>query len=437
MQSCFSCSSGLSERGYHCPNCGIQVRCKQCKELLELNARACVMCGMKIGEESPGEALGANSGVAHNFNTLTIDDYFTPKSRHRKLNARFSDIAAEKLGDVLITHAANRMEDDWRINHKSQPPPLNRQPKPLPLFEAPQVTEAETESGFIQGKSEALDPLQGSEKLILAEAVQVQPGSTRISKLISFDGENFRLEEPRLKAQGKLDYAKRLSCLFVFAHETLGKRTVTRSALNALLKKYDLLDPHTITWITNCLELEKDGDDIRLIRPGRDLVNLVLDQIEDSEKDVGWLPGTSSVRKGDGRQESATTKQKTTTPASKTKGKSTQVQKWVSDWRSQHPTIKAHSLLSDSSNLDKCLFALWAIRSIQGDADKIVSDHHLSLFIFEAFEFKLHRQTVVSALKSKGAKGKVINVTGGKFQITQTGMDYAEQLYKGGKKSKS
>lgn len=42
---CFACSSALLENAYFCFNCGIQVRCKSCQELLPEEANNCVYCG--------------------------------------------------------------------------------------------------------------------------------------------------------------------------------------------------------------------------------------------------------------------------------------------------------------------------------------------------------------------------------------------------------
>ena len=49
MHHCPSCRNELSER-YHCPSCGVQARCRECREILDLGAHFCVNCGASVGE---------------------------------------------------------------------------------------------------------------------------------------------------------------------------------------------------------------------------------------------------------------------------------------------------------------------------------------------------------------------------------------------------
>src|SRR5688572_33284598 len=48
MNNCIYCSATLSEKGVFCPQCAKQSKCKNCGDLLEVNAKACVMCGTLI-----------------------------------------------------------------------------------------------------------------------------------------------------------------------------------------------------------------------------------------------------------------------------------------------------------------------------------------------------------------------------------------------------
>jgi hypothetical protein len=45
---CNQCSADLPVRGFFCPACGCQVKCKHCNDLLEPNAKACVSCGTLV-----------------------------------------------------------------------------------------------------------------------------------------------------------------------------------------------------------------------------------------------------------------------------------------------------------------------------------------------------------------------------------------------------
>src|SRR5450631_403090 len=50
FMDCPLCGVALAERGFFCKACAAQVRCKACRELLELDAVACVECGTRIGQ---------------------------------------------------------------------------------------------------------------------------------------------------------------------------------------------------------------------------------------------------------------------------------------------------------------------------------------------------------------------------------------------------
>ena len=59
--NCPACSQPLSERGAFCKFCGTQARCLKCREILELQALACVECGAKLGESSDGNGTTAHA----------------------------------------------------------------------------------------------------------------------------------------------------------------------------------------------------------------------------------------------------------------------------------------------------------------------------------------------------------------------------------------
>lgn len=256
-----------------------------------------------------------------------------------------------------------------------------------------------------------------------------------IRQVFNFEGDYFRLKEPRLKAKGKKDYAKRLSCLLVLAYELEGKGAVERSKLNDMLYKHKVLDPNARTWITNCAEIAKEGENLRLNKPGYDLTSKALNEIFDSNVKTNWMPGSQPSASNESEGNSSNSAEKSQKLGRKAAGKLRTTDKWASEWKSKFSNIDGHNVLAGKSNLDKCLMALWAIRKVKGDEGKIISDYLLSLFIKEAFEIKIDKRSIVQALTASAAKDKVIKVSASKFQINPTGMAYVESFVNGTAKS--
>src|SRR5581483_4872049 len=94
MQNCPSCGALLAERALFCASCAIQVRCKECRELLEKDARACIMCGSAVGA---GTASPIVSGNIAQMNTLELQEDL----RSRSLRISFTDTAIGSLGETV------------------------------------------------------------------------------------------------------------------------------------------------------------------------------------------------------------------------------------------------------------------------------------------------------------------------------------------------
>ena len=50
MIKCYKCENEIakSDKGFFCPNCLTQIKCKNCGEALEKEAIGCVMCGTPL-----------------------------------------------------------------------------------------------------------------------------------------------------------------------------------------------------------------------------------------------------------------------------------------------------------------------------------------------------------------------------------------------------
>jgi hypothetical protein len=109
VQDCPSCGKALSARGFFCASCAVQVRCKQCNELLEKNAQACVMCGAAVGA---GTATPLANGSASPMNTLELQE----DTRSRSLRISFTDSAIGSIGETV-----NRLVSDKVAPHGPRP----------------------------------------------------------------------------------------------------------------------------------------------------------------------------------------------------------------------------------------------------------------------------------------------------------------------------
>ena len=106
MQTCPSCKNELSERGFHCPACGAHVRCKACREILDLDARFCVTCGAAVGKPNPSHIRNSTdntTGPAYNV----IE--FEENTKSRRFLAKVTDQAIDSVSNPLTLFLANRM----------------------------------------------------------------------------------------------------------------------------------------------------------------------------------------------------------------------------------------------------------------------------------------------------------------------------------------
>ena len=202
VQDCPSCGKVLSERGFFCASCAVQVRCKQCKELLDKNAQACVMCGTAVGA---GTTIPLANGSVSPMNTLELQE----DARSRSLRISFTDSAIGSIGDTL-----NRLVSEKLATHG--PRPFRTASGTVVIASLSAASEggeaAQTiDSTPVDGKP--LPPLAGD--------------AERMREIFEISGEDVRLEEHRLKADSRLEYARRLTYLFIYAQELAGKKPIS------------------------------------------------------------------------------------------------------------------------------------------------------------------------------------------------------------------
>src|SRR5437762_8739310 len=97
--NCPACGQALSERGFFCKFCGAQARCRNCREILESDAIACVECGVKVGESPDSELSRVSPSPNTPFQRNTLAYHEDRNSR--RFEASLTDNAIQGLGGVL------------------------------------------------------------------------------------------------------------------------------------------------------------------------------------------------------------------------------------------------------------------------------------------------------------------------------------------------
>lgn len=406
MNPCPTCASALPERAIFCPACAKQARCKVCRDCLEPNARACVSCGTLIGEGATNPVSEEQSPSDAAINVL----HFQEDKGGRALNFRFTDAAMATVGETLVYALDNRlMPRDVRSPHRGAQPAGH-----VPLL-APAATVEANGDGTSLPADDQPEP----------KPPAATDAAGQLREIFHQEGTVLHLDEPRLKADSKLDYARRLAFLFVYAHEQEGRTQVLRADLTTILQK--VYDTNTATFLRNHSGFERDGEMFRLNKQGRDEAKAALKRISDiSIEGPGWMPdGRGRAGKEDADAKSAAK------PAGKRGRKpSTKPKEWAQKWKTAHASIDAHSLLEKRTNTDKGMFALWAVSKVAGDDGKVVSERLLSKFLLEALVFQIEERALARALRAVAAKGKVLKVEGG-FQLQPPGAKWAQDLVAG------
>lgn len=278
---CYSCSSPLPDRAIFCPVCAKQVRCKNCHELLEPNARACIMCGTLIGEG--GKEQETNKTNTQNIAANRIEYKETLKMR--SFNANFTDQVGSELTEtlnLLLSHRVGVRKDGQRVLYKE----VENQRQLL--------TEGNSDIENSEEPKDVIDNNQFDREKTVTE----DNGDTdRLKKIFRFEDNKITLLEPRIKATTKLDFARRLSYLFLYANEWDKRPSVPRGELNAILEQNNVLDAHTRTWISTSPDLEVNKNIVKLRNPGREKAINILEEAFDQKITKSWLPGTPSKKR--------------------------------------------------------------------------------------------------------------------------------------------
>jgi hypothetical protein len=408
MQTCPSCGNELSERAVFCGSCTKQARCRACRDILELNAKACVSCGTVVGE---GQRTNGSSTVQP---TLHMNTFLLKETTNsRTVEVSFSDAAVVNLGDVLGYVGSTRIGKRRPLTRTDE---LNDSQLLLPG-----TAEIGNEGDLSEADKSVATAKPGSQ-------TAAELDKERLREIFAQDAERLVLDNLRLKATSQLDASRRLVYLFLYAHEVEGHQQVSREAINTVLKDVGLYEPNIVSWISTSSDLRESAEDgqpmFRLRKTGRDEAKRVLGEVHNPEVVDAWTLSDRSRARGKSTNDAGSSEKAGATRGRK---KSAKPDDWATKWASLSAGIDGHSIVDGANGLNKGLFGLWAIRRATEDNAKVVSKSHLASFIHKAFVVKVAPSTLQTALESKNAKGKVIRVKGG-YEITPTGMNDAAAL---------
>jgi len=401
IQHCPSCSAILSERGYFCATCAVQVRCKQCGEVLEKDAQACVMCGTATGTGAASPRVNGNTSP---MNTLDLQE----DTRSRTLRISFTDAAIGSIGETLNQLVSEKLAPRALPSLRT----TGGQAGKPPLLSA----------GEVDGARQVINAQHADGKTPSQPAGDAQ----RIGEIFEIDGEDIRLEEHRLKAVSRLEYARRLTYLFIYSQELAGKKPVPYASVKKILETSKILDTNTRHELSHKMAVEIDGDTIRLKKEGREKAVQALDEIlNPNHPDPGWTPESHSRNLKAGTDN----KKETKTSGKVGRKRSNVAEEWAAKWAKHADNVSGHFILKDKTLLDKAILALWAIQKVGGAS---ASARYIQRFIANAFSFNEKERSLDTILQRKTAQEFVIKAEGG-YKLTPSGTKRAVDMAKAAK----
>jgi hypothetical protein len=284
--NCPLCSVTLAERGYYCQSCAAQVRCKACREMLEPGAAACVECGARISESAHNGPTAATdkapSGLEPHRNTLSYGE----NRSNRSFSASLTDTAIQGLGDVLGEFFARR--DSVR--------PASHAPKTIaPALALPTPS---TSSNGGAGHPEVVPPP--------SNAWLVPGDKERVLRLFSANGEVLELKDNRLKAKSQSDFVRKLTYLFLYAHELHGRPLTSHDDLRAVQQTAKVWDANTRKWLAKRVGFTADSENrYKLNTPGKEDAIKALNDALNPEIQDEWNPDKKVPRKLTPRKKAA------------------------------------------------------------------------------------------------------------------------------------
>lgn len=290
---CPACGTLLSERGCFCKACGNQGKCLACKALLEKDAVACVECGARVGErsaqvETRESGVSVPAALAANRNTIN----YREDRNSRSCEASLTDDAMHSLGDVFGELFVRR--DAIRTTaalhrHLAGNGAVIDGLKELPAGQEPAHHSPPPAPPTLNGSA-------GSSS---------SPDRARMHNILTPNGDDFEVADNRVKAKNYADYTRRMTYLYLYAHECSGRASALDTDLRAFLKSAKAMDSsgNATRWLAKHIGYAKDGEDrVKLVVKGREEAKKALNDALDPNVPDAWNPDSHQPKKRGGKK---------------------------------------------------------------------------------------------------------------------------------------
>ncbi|MEZ4677138.1 MAG: hypothetical protein R2932_23265 [Caldilineaceae bacterium] len=206
---------------------------------------------------------------------------FSEDAKSRHFRAEVSDTAINSVSQPLALFLGTRIGKQVNRNQR----------------QVSNLNEISEESDSIDVYDDSLPVIEGAKALPVSTDLDV------LRRIFRRTNDNkLKLSDSRLKQNSQRDFVKRLTALFLFAHELEGQEAVPRPELNAALTDAKVYDSNARTWMnsTNLIDIEENT--VRLAVPGRDYARKVLGEYLDPQIESTWsLESKNRRRPGKGR----------------------------------------------------------------------------------------------------------------------------------------
>lgn len=128
----------------------------------------------------------------------------------------------------------------------------------------------------------------------------------RIGKLFRENGQTLNLIDRRLKAKTGQDFTRRLTYLFLYAHELHGRYAILRTDVIAVLKEGKIWDSNASVWLNKTIGFKVDAEErLELLGEGRDDARQYLVEAIDPNIADEWSPDKKGTAKRAPRKKKA------------------------------------------------------------------------------------------------------------------------------------
>src|SRR5262245_37249876 len=283
MTLCIYCSAPLPERAAFCLECGKTARCRACKDLLERNAKFCVSCGAQITSMNAASSESTTASTLNSYNLIEYEE----DTKSRRFKAQVTDRAIDAVGEhfsLFLTRRAGL--------------PQKRSDRSAGETSAPQYTDS-TSNGLSEDppegeyyEIESQEPSRQSPRGILSAS----PDADQLKSVFQRNAENrLILINSRLKQKNQRACLARLSVLFTYADEIVGRDHIDRPEILSQLTVAKVLDSNARNWLKKTDLLAFDGDQVRLSIPGREFAKQILNEIDDQSIETKWSLGSKPI----------------------------------------------------------------------------------------------------------------------------------------------